>query len=322
MEDSQSDLTKRELSQLKKIQNEIVYCNSDFAAGRFIFGNEKDIDDLLDRFLVEPKSREKILENLECPTCGNKYFDLSSTVGVRSKYEIQLDDLYKDSKSKYYKAFLELESYHDKQSLALNTKIGRKILKELKLNLQNSISVQGVFYRGRRDEGRVLTSTDMLLPPIGLANEGRYNNNGLPHLYMGDSEHTAIVETCQNLDYDINVYIQEFELKTPVLNILDLSHDYLEIGLETPQVIVSLFDFISIKNRNFKNYKPDYFITRFITDCAKLVGYNGIKYNSALTRTTKNLVLFSIPSDLIPIDNPKLIRAGSKTTFSAKIVDW
>jgi hypothetical protein len=52
-----------------------------------------------------------------------------------------------------------------------------------------------------------------------------------------------------------------------------------------------------VENRNQK-WKPQYFVTRFIADCARLRGLNGIMYNSTRSYGT-NIVLFNEVDDFI-----------------------
>lgn len=329
MEVSKPTLTIKEQGLLKKMQLEIVSCDHDFSIGHFYIGVETEIDELFYKFNIEEKLQNKFLKNLRCPECGNEDFDMASLVGLRSQYDKNLDLLYNKADKKYSKAIKEFETLHDRPSLAFKSPIARKIYKELKDGFGKTISLNGKYFRGRiaqkpegSNEYKQFTTDDMLLPPIGFSSEGRYNNNGQPHLYLADCQQGARMETCQNYICDKDTFVQEFELAGTINNILDLSHDFYEISLNTPLIFVVLFDFISSKKRNKINYKPDYFITKYIMDCARDLNYKGIQYNSAISKPHKNLVLFEIPLILKPIGNPIFLGFEKEDEFKTKVIDF
>ncbi len=317
-------LTKKENSILKKIQNQILSCSYDFPTGEFQIGKETDLNDLFFKFEINEKSMRKILKHIRCPRCGNREFDNCSFVGIQTDFENELDSLYEAAKKKYNKKFQEFEKYYHKPTLAFKSTLGKRIYKELKQLLPETITIKGCYFKGRpveADLSKAFESNEMLLAPAKKVLEGRFNNNGQPHLYLAETQIGARRETCQNFMCNKDTFIQEFDIKTPAINILDLSHNFYEIALETPLIFVSLYDFISLKNRNLENYKPDYFISKFIGDCARDLGYNGILYNSAITKSQKNLVLFNIPNDLIFNGKPKFIKADIETKFQIKKID-
>lgn len=61
-----------------------------------------------------------------------------------------------------------------------------------------------------------------------------------------------------------------------------------------------------------KGWRPEYFVPRFIADCARKAGFNGIKYRSS-RHWLENLVLFSWNDDAIePIGNPYIFTLKSE----------
>ena len=120
---------------------------------------------------------------------------------------------------------------------------------------------------------------------------------------------------------------QEFEILEAVDNILDLSFDWSNLTPSTSLLLLSLKvkDSISRSDRNKELWKPDYFLTRYIMDCAKELGYNGIKYNSIKDRIEFNLVLFYRDKIKIKaIGKPKIeifMSEDEQNEFSKNIID-
>jgi len=79
-------------------------------------------------------------------------------------------------------------------------------------------------------------------------------------------------------------------------------------------------------DRNVENWRPDYFLTRFIMDCAKKCGYNGIKYNSAVSSSGYNLVLFDPDiSTIKPVGNPSIkifMYKNERENFRSDLLDF
>lgn len=322
------DLTQKEEKLLSKIQAQITYClydqSFDGSEVIWLWGKETDVDDLMFDYGVPEKSQEKILKHLECPFCGFSDFEMGFRVGIKTQYDIKLEQLYSNAKRKYQQPFEEFETQIIATPyLGLKHPLGRKILRELKRGILEVTEANGKFYRARKADPKnyPFTSKDMMAPDLGIPSEGRYNHHGHSHFYISENERTAEAEVIQDTEEEIEIFIQEFETINPITNILDLSHELYEINLKTPPLLVTLFNFIEKRKNHNKNYKPDYYVPRFIADCAKDAGFNGIKYISAVNHNGFNIVLFNGINELTPIGDPKSIKTENYKHFN-KIVDW
>lgn len=314
MEERKPELNTTENKYLKKVQDEIQFCSYDQSYDGsnliWIYGKETDIDDLFFKHNVPEKYWNKILANVKCPECGNEYFDLGSIVGTKSDYDHGLEKLYKEAK-KFHKQIKSLEEDLKKTlMLGLKNPFGRKLYKQVSEKKLLTIEVKGIFYRGRFADPKkpALLIKDMLIPDWGIPFEGRYNHLGHSHFYLSENQITSEAEVLQGGSAPIEAYIQKFDIKNTIPNILDLSHELYEISLDTPMILVALFSFIENRSGTIDKFKPAYYIPRFIADCAKAAGYNGIKYTSALNRNGFNIVLFDKWDQAIPIDDPYLVQ--------------
>lgn len=282
----------------KKIQPLIVGCvdcqTSPEGEMIWINGVERELTDLFFEYNVPEDQWESIADNLSCRNCGSSFCEVWSDVGVKSKFDIALDKYIDQTLKKYGPTIKEFENLLENfPLLAYSNPFGRKIYKDLKeLNFPVS-SASGTFFRAREAKSSdILTKEKMMNPPTGKPQEGRYNHSGQSHLYLSTDSETAIEEVI-GIDDDRIVWVLELELET-VNNILDLSFDWTMTTPETSPVFFTLCaqNFINRSDRNNELWKPDYFITRYIADCAKHLGYNGIKYNSAKKSYIENVVLF------------------------------
>lgn len=282
----------------KKIQPLIVGCVDcqSYDGGEITWrnGEETELIDLFHKFNVPEEQWESIADNLSCRNCGSSFFNVWSDVGVKSKFDIALDKYIDQTLKKYGPAIKEFDRLLENVPLlAYSNTFGRKIYKDIKeLNFPVS-SVSGTFFRAREAKSsEVLTMEKMMSPPTGKSKEGRYNHSGQSHLYLSKDLETAIEEVI-GIEDDKIVWVLDLELKA-VNNILDLSFDWTMTTPETSPIYFTLCgqNFISRSERNNELWRPDYFITRYLADCAKHLGYNGIKYNSALTSYIENIVLF------------------------------
>ena len=166
--------------------------------------------------------------------------------------------------------------------LAYSHKLGRKIYKEIKNKTLPVVSVTGNFFRSRRVESsKVFQKENMFNPPSGRSTAGRFNHSGQSHLHLSNTKETSILEVVKD-EKSMLVWCQEFTVKQVVDNILDLSFDWDYLTPSTSTLLLSLQikNTIGRSDRNVDLWRPDYYLTRLIMDCAKASGYNGIKYNS------------------------------------------
>lgn len=327
---SKLELTKREEKYLKCVQSKIEYCIYDQpwedSEPVWMLGERTDIEDLLDNCDVPKKSRKNILNNLYCPSCGNEVFELASDVGVKTRFELEVEKHMDEAYGLYGDGVRLLEDELEKfPLLALSNKIAKKIFQEISDKSLPVVEIKGEFYRARKVEtANVIEEKHMFNPPIGKSMEGRFNHAGQSHLYLANEKETALKEAVITNE-SVLVWLQKFHIQSTVKNILDLSLDWDKLTPTTNTYLLSLnvFGTIHRKDRNKENWRPDYFLTRFIMDCAKKCGYNGIKYNSSKESYSYNVVLFyPDKKNIKPVGKPTVEIFVKEKEFKQEIVDF
>ena len=330
---SKPELNKAEEKYYKKVQAEIQYCSYDqsYEEGEvvWIFGDRADISDVFDNFNVPEKYRDKILSNLSCPSCGNDCFDLASEVGIKSRFEKEIDKHMDEAYALYGGKVRELENLlEDFPLLAFQNKLAKRIHKEIKEKKLPLTTIKGCFFRARKVESsEVISSENMYSAPKGKPSEGRFNHAGQSHLYLASDKITAIKEVISE-KRALLVWCQEFSIPKPIDDVLDLSFDWDLLTPSTSTLLLSLkvFNTLGRSDRNKENWRPDYYLTRFIMDCAKSAGYNGIKYNSAKNSYSYDVVLFYPEKvEILPIGHPKVevfLNKDEEEKFSKDLIDF
>lgn len=150
----------------------------------------------------------------------------------------------------------------------------------------------------------------MNAPPKGYSNQGRYNYEGQSHFYLSAIKETAIKEILQGSNDNIMVWVQKFKIIEPLINLLDLRWNQIYTNKSLSLLYKALIysDVLSRNENNQGNWKPDYYFTRFIMDCAKIAGYSGIIYNSVFDQSSYNIVYFNIAENrIMAIKKPKIL---------------
>lgn len=327
------ELTAKEEKYRIKIQSEIqncIYCQPyDEGEVVWILGQRTDLEDLLTNLKIPEKNWDNVISHLRCPFCGFESFDKYSEIGVKTVFDIELDNHMDKVHSLYGSQVKAFEDLLEKfPLLAYSDRFGKRIYRELKERKLPSISLKGEFYRARRVESsEVLTKGGMYCPPTGKPQEGRFNHAGQSHLYLSNDKATAIKEVIKN-EKSILVWSQKFEIQNDIEKLLDLTFDWMNISPSTSTLLLSLkvYNSIGREDRNKELWRPDYYLTRFIMDCAKEQGYNGIKYNSTKETAEFDLVLF-YPDNLKieAIGNPHIeifMNKEDQDDFKSNIIDF
>ena len=293
------ELNSTEERYLKKVQKQIYYCSYDqsYDEGEvvWIWGERTELTELLYDCGVPEKHWNSVIAYLVCPRCGHSSFELGEDVGIQSKFDKEIEEHVKKADKKYGKQIKEFENHLEENlMLGFQHKFGRKLFKEIKDGVLPMVTIEGEFYRARKvQSSEVLTTKKMHSTPKGKPTEGRFNHSGQSHLYIANEKETALREVALTED-PLIIWCQKFEIKTPVDKILDLSFNWLDLSVSTSTILLSLQmnDAIDRSKGNLDFWRPDYFLTRYIMDCAKSEKYNGIKYNSTKAYSGYNLVLF------------------------------
>ena len=330
-----SDFSQAELAEIKSYiisaMKELRSCYNCQPAGRedgdiWLGGEESDVYDLILFELEAPeKYLEKIAEFLICPNCGTR-LDESSPIGVASATDKLANQLWERWVAKYGKDYQDFQEFLNKYPfLGADHRLGKALLKSISRFPKKSIS-RRVGFRARAINSAVKTSADMLPPPLAIpAAEGRFNHYAQRVFYLANSEQGAANEV---LEAEGEVWLQKFRLHQAE-NILDLTvsafGDYFnEENLLTFGLLYG--EFLSRLVERKTGWKPEYFIHRYIADCARRNGFDGIKFPSS--RWLKdNLVLFKWEdAEVEPIGAPfkfhlpqiylKLVNTSGRFEFS------
>ncbi|MCD8361393.1 MAG: RES family NAD+ phosphorylase [Lachnospiraceae bacterium] len=157
------------------------------------------------------------------------------------------------------------------------------------------------YYRARIASDRVgHKRKNMGAPPKDVATAGRVNSKGVSCLYLADKKETTVKEIRAGaFDY---VTIATFRLKRDV-KVLDLS----SITHNSPFYAPTDKKYFYINERHLKKIAMDiakpmsshdsdleYLPTQYISDFAKFLGYDGVKYISTFDKSSYNLALFDV----------------------------
>jgi RES domain-containing protein len=146
-------------------------------------------------------------------------------------------------------------------------------------------------FRARRCSGLPNpTLEDFRQPPAEITADGRFNHSGLPVLYTATTADLAFAEIDSP---EQGAYIAEIEVLRPC-SLLNTADDLID-----DDVIRAVFAsvLVSAPPRGQGWSRPEYIFSRFIADCVRNAGLDGIKYASARKAVGANVVLFARSGD-------------------------
>lgn len=176
----------------------------------------------------------------------------------------------------------------------MNLEILRGVLEETEI----SISKGTKFFRARVSSEKGYSRQQMWAPPDDVASPGRANSKGQSCLYLSSHKKTTVKEIrARAFDY---VTIATFQLKRDI-KVLDLSSivhgspfyaniDKVEYMLN--EGILSQIQDDLAKPMSRLDSDLDYLPTQYISDFAKYLGYDGVKYLSTFDQASYNVALF------------------------------
>jgi hypothetical protein len=179
--------------------------------------------------------------------------------------------------------------------------MGRKIQKEIVGRQTESIVVREQKWSRARivSHSKVFTSQDLHAPEVGLSSGGRFHHPGQNVLYLADRQELAMKETIDNPNDSAFIWIQSYIQNSDISDILDHRHASENDGQINSDVMYALLSSYCISeivpDRSSK-WRPQYFVTTFIADCARMVGFKGILYSSTRSygQTWYFLILVSL----------------------------
>ena len=146
-------------------------------------------------------------------------------------------------------------------------------------------------------------------PPKGSASSGRANSEGISVLYLADSPSTAVLEVRPLIGQDVSV------AKVKILDELKLfdftrKDGFLsDFGNALSYMVIS-----KAFSEPFSGKSLDYAPTQYLCEYIKRLGFDGIKYNSAMKNDAYNIAIFNI-------DDPKKYRIIKSEVLTVKGYD-
>ena len=191
-----------------------------------------------------------------------------------------------------FKKYLRNENrFHSKY---INLEILESVLKETEIIIPTGTK----FYRARVSDKGGYSRKEMWAPPDDVASPGRVNSKGQSCLYLCSHKKTTVKEIrARAFDY---VTIATFKLNCNV-RVLDLSSIVHSSPFYTENNKVAyLVNERTLRQIQNDMAKPmsrldsdlDYLPTQYISDFAKFLGYDGVKYFSTFDKASYNVALF------------------------------
>ncbi|MCX6829861.1 MAG: RES family NAD+ phosphorylase [candidate division Zixibacteria bacterium] len=307
---------------IKEISADICYCYNcqPYEGGEpfWILGERTDLEELFDDYDVPEDKRNEIADAMKCPWCGT-HFQRGIEVGIKTKSRRELEKKLTVWRNRYANDFEDFAAFLEKfPYLGIKHTIGKKIITNLSTFPKKDIK-DDKWFRARTIVGsKRLSCADFKAPDQEVVKipEGRFNHYGQSHWYLASTEYGAAYEAASYND-DI-LWVQCVNIRYAV-DILDLRVSDYETDLGLPVLATGII-FSSIIRRDVihdRNWKPEYFVPRFIADCAKLHSFQGILFDNDKFHGA-NLVLFHPDRvDYEFIENPRFLeipRVGTDQT--------
>lgn len=254
-------------------------------------------------------TKEQYLEGIEslyCPRCGANF----------KNNEIYPFEFVFDPPDDFeYKAYELKNIINETPFIVLKNELATETfnLIEKIFNAIEPVSIKDTFFRGRIIDHRDAIGLDFLAPPRNVTKDGRYNHIGVPVIYSANNKDTCYNELRKP---ENDLWISEFTINDD-LKLLDLNEieDYSADGNLLQAIVWS--SLTSAKTKDDDWHKPEYHFTRFISDCCKYLGFDGIKYPSVQIGSGHNYVFFE--KNLLTEEKIKKIYKYKKTNAQHRV---
>jgi RES domain-containing protein len=227
--------------------------------------------------------KQKLEDQVKCPRCG------ISLTGLFWPYNLPFDPPEGFTQNAKEIAALANQT----PFLVLTHPLAKKVYEEI-ARVGSDIFADAELirlYRARPAAGLVNpTATDLGPPQASETADGRFNHAGLPALYLATTPELAFAEVGSP---ESGAYIATVELLRPP-RLLNVSDD-----LVNSDVVRAVFAsaLVSAPPQGQGWAKPEYLFSRFVADCARAHGLDGIKYPSARKAIGANVVIFGRDAD-------------------------
>lgn len=318
-----NDLIEKKVAE---VQDCIINCPNDepMVEGETLWMTASgcSVQDLMYDCDVPENLHEAVCDRLHCPKCGAT-FDLGSEVGTKYDFEIEHEITVDKALRQHGKTLFDFYGFlHKFPMLGMAHPFGRRILRDLK-KAQRTTLPEGRWFRAQRKK----EYCNELAPWDKVADQ-RYNGSGHPLDYISDNAKCAMTELLSS-GTDRSAWIQSFHLDQ-LEGVLDLrpwnaEDDRVLDGdgnyrPKHPLVLVALLysDLLTLKpEREGEDVrcKPEYLVTRFVGEAARLVGFSAIIFPS-VRYDGENLVL--LDKDF----RPKPDQEPQQETLTAEDLDY
>ncbi|HLF18437.1 MAG TPA: RES family NAD+ phosphorylase [Candidatus Omnitrophota bacterium] len=196
------------------------------------------------------------------------------------------------------------------------------LVKFAQSNRTTRITTNQHFFRARINpeqsfiDNKALPKSEMSAPLPNKANAGRLNPEGIPYLYLGSSEYTAVAEVRPWVGAAVSIAVVTLQRDLKVVNVttenMGEPFNPQQAKINSPGAEFTWKEFISYSfSIPFQpNDNMNYIPTQYLAETFKAAGFDGIKYASSLDSNGYNLALFN--PDLTTINEaPKLIIVKS-----------
>jgi hypothetical protein len=259
-------------------------------------GEKRDLMHHLKRSGIDEAYWQDVVDGLKCPICG-ALLDLNAIVEVVTEYDKKVEQLIQRARDP--KLVQELAEFHQFLSLYPSLGLadpngtGQKIMTSVQSHPRQTLKPR-IWFRARRlKEGRLFSSEEMGAPDPDevLIREGRYNHAGQSFLYLASEAQTALSEISTWGD-DKQCAMQKFRA-TESIQVLDLRHDDRKLNPKTDLLLIAVIynGYLEFVPDEGTSWRPEYFVPRFLADCARLQGYEAIWFSSVWD-FGENLVVF------------------------------
>jgi hypothetical protein len=280
-----------------RVQPSIGYCINcqprDSGEYVWVMGVQVQLGDHLADWRVPQDIRDDVADQLRCGNCGTCNFSVYDDIGLYTAEERAHSLRWRSWRKRYYKKLDDFGTFLSRYPyLGAAHNLGREIRRMIAAYEVTEVEPAS-WWRARRAEGARLFVTKDMLPPDeqSVVSEGRFNHYGQRVFYLARDAETALAETLDHEKNEALAWVQEFKIPG-ISGVLDLIKPDWHEEERVPLLALGLLSHMDrLAPPRGSPWKPEYFVPRYIADCAKEAGFKGIRFRSARAYGT-NLVLF------------------------------
>lgn len=310
-EPSDNDQEKNAEDYVEQIQPEIAYCINcqPYEDGEevWVLGDRTSMQDLLEEHEVPEGLQAEVARQLTCDNCGST-LGMEFDVGTKSLAEQQADAQWAKWHTEYATQLDDFVKWLEKYPyLGADHPIGRLFLDQIR-EFPISDHSREEWWRARPVQGPSAATVEQLgPPPTAPRSEGRYNHHGQRVFYLASSKEDAAAEvlgTGESL-----AWVQQFKVSDRS-RLLDLTTPTSHEDLRAIPILSAGLTWSGAHmtpDDPGSEWKPQYFLPRYIADCARRHGFRGVVFASP-KHYGENLVLFDWKAEeVVPVGTPTLV---------------